>query len=660
MGFCMECGNRLNDGVKFCDQCGTAVVDVEKTEERVSEVSNLRTNESQVYDSADYQTEDVLQTYAALPKYNASQSRTKRFDLKRHLIFSYIVAFMGIPFLSLFADAFGGNGIGRLIVYLLDPLTVKRGRYYRSSYYVISHWAFGFALITGVIFAVLLIIYIIYEITTRYGIRISYIKGLCPICGTENSDSNDSCKQCGGNIRHILKGWRVRFIPLIIVALLELLTCHSVHFWNGAFSYEYGNFFLAGMIASLPTVVFIILIINLCIQVRNYKNIRDKMENIKIVPRETASVPITLKAYCTGCGKELGKNDSFCMECGTPTINNAVGKETKAEEKVFDNPVTTRVNVVNTEPKTEKKIYYNSAPRTEAKIRNNPALTDVIVEIGKLIRTHKIITYVSWPFFIASIVFLFLSPIEWFFGCAIVGGVILIVALVIDIIASSRVKYALSEDICSMCGAGLRLNKEGYCTSCNKKAKQILFDNRIRALHPIILIAYLLGLYFYAESALGGLRSFGDWFNILYAVPGFLKTYVIQGTLYVLFLPLLFKVYMYPKRTAQRTEHPAVNAIGTILVINLFLPVPVNIIVWIVLLMWASSGRNESVMQKMNAAATEQMVEKVIAAQQAQNAQEPSKPKISDQLLELKTLFDAGVITEEEFNEKKKQLLEMM
>jgi hypothetical protein len=96
---------------------------------------------------------------------------------------------------------------------------------------------------------------------------------------------------------------------------------------------------------------------------------------------------------------------------------------------------------------------------------------------------------------------------------------------------------------------------------------------------------------------------------------------------------ILFPLYMYPTRVARRYEH---NQTTVIAWINLFFAY--TVLGWVLLLVWANSASSKS-----SPSAVSQ-----IQVTPSSNA---------DEIKKFKELLDGGVISQEEFDEKKKQLL---
>ncbi|MCL2638650.1 MAG: superinfection immunity protein [Oscillospiraceae bacterium] len=98
---------------------------------------------------------------------------------------------------------------------------------------------------------------------------------------------------------------------------------------------------------------------------------------------------------------------------------------------------------------------------------------------------------------------------------------------------------------------------------------------------------------------------------------------------------VLFPLYMYPTRVARRFEHEQTTAIAWLNLLFAY-----TVLGWVLLLVWANSAKAKEIKVSANAPVTQ-----VINTSDA------------DELKKFKDLFDTGVITEEEFNAKKQQLL---
>ena len=93
---------------------------------------------------------------------------------------------------------------------------------------------------------------------------------------------------------------------------------------------------------------------------------------------------------------------------------------------------------------------------------------------------------------------------------------------------------------------------------------------------------------------------------------------------------LLFPIYMYPTKVARKTEHDQTTAITWL---NFFFAE--TLIMWIILLIWANSGKKQ--------------VPQVVVKEDS----------LTDKLQEIQKLKEQGLLTEEEFETKKKQILNM-
>jgi hypothetical protein len=105
---------------------------------------------------------------------------------------------------------------------------------------------------------------------------------------------------------------------------------------------------------------------------------------------------------------------------------------------------------------------------------------------------------------------------------------------------------------------------------------------------------------------------------------------ILPQLLPILIIALLFPIYMYPTKVARRTEHEQTSAIAWL---NFLFGG--TIILWLVLLVWANSSKPS----------------------QPQPVATPQESSLTDKLQELQKLKDQGILTEEEFEAKKKQIL---
>lgn len=99
-------------------------------------------------------------------------------------------------------------------------------------------------------------------------------------------------------------------------------------------------------------------------------------------------------------------------------------------------------------------------------------------------------------------------------------------------------------------------------------------------------------------------------------------------------ISLIFPLYMYPTKIARKKEHEQTTAIAWI---NAFLGI--TVIGWIAMLMWANS-KKEIISREINTAPQHQTI-----------IQE------TDNIEKLKSLLDSGIITQEEFEAKRTELL---
>lgn len=172
----------------------------------------------------------------------------------------------------------------------------------------------------------------------------------------------------------------------------------------------------------------------------------------------------------------------------------------------------------------------------------------------------------------------------------ILGFAVCIVVIAFAFKSKSRIDYQ-----CPKCGKITHHNKHNICTECN-------FDCESNI--------YLSLLYFLVS----------------FIYPNFFVILVLF--VFVLLTP----IYMYPAKLARRTEHSAATAIFWL---NIFLGG--TLIMWIVLLIWGSSGKGNA---------------KTVVIQQA-----PTQPTVGNSFEELQKLKDMGMISAEEFDEKRKELL---
>lgn len=167
----------------------------------------------------------------------------------------------------------------------------------------------------------------------------------------------------------------------------------------------------------------------------------------------------------------------------------------------------------------------------------------------------------------------------------------------------------IQQHMCPKCRKITLHNKYGVCDVCKldsiADAKFALFTDVVSAI-----------LLFIGVS-----DAFTDTYLIMLIIICILNVLCILST-----------IYMYPTKLARRTEHTAATAIFWL---NIFCGW--TFIMWIVLMIWASNGRTEK------AGIIQQNVVPQKSAQ--------------DSFEELKRLKDMGMITEDEFEAKRKELL---
>lgn len=107
---------------------------------------------------------------------------------------------------------------------------------------------------------------------------------------------------------------------------------------------------------------------------------------------------------------------------------------------------------------------------------------------------------------------------------------------------------------------------------------------------------------------------------------------LLIASIVIAVLMILYPIYMYPAILARRTEHVAATAIYVLNFLFGF-----TIIFWVVLLIWASSGNGN---------------QKTVVVQNAS----PQKTA-QDAFAEIQKLREAGMITDEEFEAKRQEIL---
>lgn len=124
-------------------------------------------------------------------------------------------------------------------------------------------------------------------------------------------------------------------------------------------------------------------------------------------------------------------------------------------------------------------------------------------------------------------------------------------------------------------------------------------------------------------------RSLGDWREYYIHNQFDYYGYKVMALLIVI-LNLFFWLYMYPTKTARIKNHDQTTAIAWLNAIF-----GITVIGWVAMLIWANSpgNYNDDQNKKMNL------------------------NQLENQLEKLKSLLDSGVITQEEFEEKRKDLI---
>lgn len=133
-----------------------------------------------------------------------------------------------------------------------------------------------------------------------------------------------------------------------------------------------------------------------------------------------------------------------------------------------------------------------------------------------------------------------------------------------------------------------------------------------------------------------------DWLSLehiplRYIFPFKAHNFIMFFSLYfTIFAGILFAIYIKPTTSAFEKNHPQKN---TVLWLNIL--TGWTIIGWLALLMWMNPGSEQS---------------KTIS----QSSPEQQNPSATDKLLQLKALRDADAITQEEYEQKKQDLLDQI
>ena len=190
-----------------------------------------------------------------------------------------------------------------------------------------------------------------------------------------------------------------------------------------------------------------------------------------------------------------------------------------------------------------------------------------------------------------------------------------------------RGNHEKTDHYCPKCGHITKHNKYDVCSGCQL---DIMSSTIFRLV--CFSLAFLCSLVVSFLSV-----KYTEWNYQVYEAEFNLSIVIIV----LISLTLLYPIYMYPAKIARRTEHPTATAIFWL---NLFLGA--TLIFWIVLLIWASNGGNYG-------------TKEVYIQNPTPAAVPPPTPtkSVEDSFAELKRLHEAGMLSDEEFEEKRKELM---
>ena len=215
------------------------------------------------------------------------------------------------------------------------------------------------------------------------------------------------------------------------------------------------------------------------------------------------------------------------------------------------------------------------------------------------------------------------ATIAVFAGIAIVDCVYLMVR-------DSALKHEKTH-YCFKCRKDTEHNYFGVCTSCYSDVRAMLGYTLLCFFVCIIMCLVLIG---------------GDG-EVKYN-----ETWKISLLMIVSFF---YKIYMYPAVMARRTEQPASNAIYWLNLLFGFTG-----IMWLILLMWGSSGRGFGRANRSEERVTNQQLSEQIKQISMPVQQSTEDKSVIKKFEELKTLKEMGMITDEEFEEKRKEFISKM
>ena len=123
-----------------------------------------------------------------------------------------------------------------------------------------------------------------------------------------------------------------------------------------------------------------------------------------------------------------------------------------------------------------------------------------------------------------------------------------------------------------------------------------------------------------------------DQWSIPYIRGGFVSEALIF-CLIPFGIAVLFVIYMFPTKVARKTEHAQTTAIAWL---NMLFGC--TIICWVAMLIWANS----------------------VGEKKAKPVTAVPEKSVTDKLTELNNMKDSGLITEEEYNSKRQEMLSKM
>lgn len=307
--------------------------------------------------------------------------------------------------------------------------------------------------------------------------------------------------------------------------------------------------------------------------------------------------------FCKKCGNQLNEGSAFCGKCGAQIDNNNASQQPSAMN-AFIKKLNTPIGNSKSARKPSKQIQPAARSPFSSKLRN------LVLHYSRHIIFALQILTCGWILgMMDSSVEYHLKDIGLDPRVMFNISVFTAIAIILLSMGYNLKNRNKEQHYCPKCKKEAIHNKYGVCTDCylDTSANNIMF-----------LFFFVLTYAFYVGS--GFVNEFDVFFILAFAL-------ISMG------LSVIYPIYMYPAKLARRTGHVAATAIY---VLNLLLGG--TVILWIVLLIWASGGNGNK---------------REVIIQAPTEAQKSSQEKFA----EIKQLLDMGVITQEEFDEKRKEIL---